>query len=240
MKLLIIFAVLFSFSTAYAQEQSFDEQLISNSEFAKLMESNEKMEVKFEELKESNLKINQLENQNTELKQKLDKLEVTILENIDNTESLESWGVTASFVTGIATIILAIILIKQTITLQNTSKLASGPKIFPRYIQDQMDGKIHIYLYNVGKGNAIDIQLELKDLENNSIGHGTISRYSLTNIDVQTFSPLDGSWRPEFADTGVSFDDERFSYRITGYYRDTNEKIIRINQVYEYPPKIVN
>lgn len=180
--------------------------------------------------------------------------EVHLIDNVEKIESdlndlreqvkilekreLEVWGIIAGLITGVATVGLAIILIYQTKGLEKTSRLAYGPKIFPRYIVDD-SGLTHIYLYNVGKGNAIDIHLKFFDMSYSPLGVGNIDRYSLASIDIQTFSPLTNTWRPEFVDTGITFDTPNFSYKISGWYRDTNDERIIVEHTYEYPPKII-
>lgn len=142
-------------------------------------------------------------------------------------------GVIASIITGVATAILAYLLIRQTKTLEKTSLLASGPKIFPRFIH-QNDGKTHIYLYNVGKGNAIDVHLEFWDSNDNYLAKK--DRYSLTSIDVETYNPETKEWRAEYVNPKISFHGDSYSFKVKGWYMDTNETKHVIDRVYNYPP----
>lgn len=150
----------------------------------------------------------------------------------------------ASLITGLSTVGLVIILIwqtknlkKQTEILQKQTQLGSRPKIFPRYVSCVCPcGVTYIRLYNVGKGNAIDIHLEFKDANDQPLGY-KIDRYSLLTVDIETPDGL-GNMRQELVDTGIWFTGNVFRFKIEGWYRDTNEETISANGMYQYPPKI--
>lgn len=160
--------------------------------------------------------------------------------------SLTDFEGLAGLITGFATVGLVFVLIwqtynlkKQTEILQKQTQLTSTPKIFPRYVFCVCPcGLTYIRLFNVGKGNAIDIHLEFKDANNQPLGY-KIDRYSLMTMDIETPDGF-GNKRSEFIDTGIWFFEKKFEFKIEGWYRDTNEDEISANGKYEYPPNLKN
>lgn len=143
-------------------------------------------------------------------------------------------------VTGIgsfATAVLAYFLIRQAQELKKQTKLAYRPRIVPRFILSNIDNRFHIQLSNLGKGNATDINLEFSDGDNKPVGR-KIQAYALLSIDVQIFNPIFKEYLPEIIDTGISFD-EKFTFKIKGWYRDVNMDKIKADATYEYPPKLI-
>jgi hypothetical protein len=125
---------------------------------------------------------------------------------------------------------------KQTEILQKQTQLASKPKIYPRFVHCICPcGVTYIRLYNVGKGNAIDIHLKFKDVTDKLLGY-QIDRYSLLTVDIETPDGL-GNKRAELIDTGIWFTQDDFLFKVEGWYRDTNEEIIIADSTYKYPPR---
>lgn len=144
-----------------------------------------------------------------------------------------------------ATSVLAYFLYRQTHDLRKQTQLASAPEIFPRYILTD-SGRTRIYLFNVGKGNAIDIHLDFRNNDRQPLGIGHIDRYTLLTIDIPIHVAVGLPPQPESIDTGIEFiaqdftTDNPFRYRIEGWYRDTNEDMREVSKLYEFPPRMVD
>lgn len=144
----------------------------------------------------------------------------------------------AVLITGLATVGLVVALIIQTDILAKQTRLASGPAIFPRFVNEAAPSTFRrIFLYNVGKGNAVDIYLQFKDIHGIVIGR-QIEAYVLLSIETKIFNPQLGAEFPENIDTGIRFDEPQFEFKIEGWYRDTNGKKINATRYYEFPPRI--
>jgi len=179
--------------------------------------------------------------QRSDLVNRIQKIEtdISILKEhlSDEQTTLALWTTLGGLLTGIATAVLVVILIIQTKKLEKSTQLGSGPKLFPRYITNENTRMTRIYVYNVGKSAAIDVHLEFTDEKNNILARE--DRYSLTTIDVKTYDPEKGIWRPELVETGICFK-ENFKFRMKGWYKDLNEDKKHIDQLYEYPPKVID
>lgn len=143
-------------------------------------------------------------------------------------------------ITPLITLGMLLVLIWQTRILSKQSRLASGPSIFPRFVFNDIDNKIHIHLFNVGKGNAVDVHLQFKDTDGKLIGRQKIDAYALLTVETEVYNQkLDKSF-PEYIDTGISFDvKDKVKFKIEGWYRDTNGDKIDATREYEYPPKLI-
>lgn len=139
-------------------------------------------------------------------------------------------------ITSVATLGMVGVLIWQTRILAKQSRLSFGPAIYPRFIM--IDKSKHIHLFNVGKGNAVDIHLQFKDANGNSIGK-QIESYVLINMETKTDNPKLGQAYSEYIDTGIIFSEETFRFKVEGWYRDTNGDKINATREYEYPPKLI-
>ena len=93
-----------------------------------------------------------------------------------------------NWITPLVTLGMLLVLVWQTRILSKQSRLASGPSIFPRFVFNDIDNKIHIHLFNVGKGNAVDIHLQFKDENNKPIGREKIDAYALLSIETEVYN----------------------------------------------------
>lgn len=129
-----------------------------------------------------------------------------------------------TLLTGIGTIILALIIFSQNKSMQHQVKLAYLPSIIPRYKIEQSDPSFPVYLLitNVGQGSAVHVELTITNLKDNK--STSFSRYA---IQPQ-----------EECNTSIRLTDNS-SWKITGSYLDTTSKKHEVHIEFEYPPKIL-
>lgn len=155
-------------------------------------------------------------------------------------DNLNMWTGLATLLASIATLVTVAVLIVQTNIIRKQNRLAYGPVLIPRYIWNNTDSRFHIFLFNVGKGHALDINLQFKNESGDSIGRGEVQAYGLLNVEIETYNEVLGQSYREKVDTGISFaSGETLSFEITGWYRDAYGDKIKADRKYEFPPRFV-
>lgn len=127
----------------------------------------------------------------------------------------EYFGLASLFVS----VVVAIMLIRQTSLFQKQTHLAYAPYILPRFVSKTASPILH--LKNVGNGSAIDINITIKS-ENGK---------ELSRVNRFGFLPADPTHN-----TYVNLE-KNPKVIIEGTYSDISEEQHKIKRTYTYPPK---